>query len=161
MMNSIGTNFEPAYAALFALLNASPATVSGAPPNAKWTTASRRLRHWADVPGEQQPALYQAQAKERVVKRVAQRPQWVLDLKIYVYCQQPKADLPTSIVLNPLLAGIRNVFEPDSSGPGRVEQRCTLGGIVFDAYIDGEIEIYEGELDQQAVAFVNVRLIMP
>ena len=57
------------------------------------------------------------------------------------------------------MGAVRGVFEPDRSGPGRARNAQTLGGLVFDTWINGTIETDEGYLGQQGVAKIPVRII--
>jgi hypothetical protein len=60
-------------------------------------------------------------------------------------------------VLNPLLDAIEAALAPVPV-QGNVQ---TLGGLVSRAYIDGEIEIDEGNIDNQSVAIIPVSIIAP
>jgi hypothetical protein len=135
------------------------ANVGGAPLVAGYATTSRLLRHWGDVPANAQPALYQAQLTETQEKRTGQPGKSELDLKIYIYCQSPQMDVPTSPTTNALLALVRGALGKDKSGAGAVQNRQTLGGLVFDTWINGKIETDEGVLGQQGVAIVPIRIL--
>ena len=139
---------EPIYAALFARLTAIPGVA----------TASRRLRHWADVPPAEQPALYQVQKGETVTERRGLPPRRVLAVELFLYAHSggDPAVAPAQI-LNPLIDAIEAVLAPDDPASG-VQ---TLGGRVAHAWIEGRIETDEGVLGDQAVAIVPVSLLVP
>jgi hypothetical protein len=120
---------------------------------------SRILRHWADVQQSEQPVLYQTQISEKQEKRTGQPGKWELDCKVYLYATAPSDRTPITPAMNALLARIRGVFQRDASGPGRMENRCTLSGTCFDAWIEGKIETDEGVLGQQGVAIIPVHII--
>jgi hypothetical protein len=120
---------------------------------------TRLLRHWTDVPGSEQPCMFVAQGDELSEKRPGQPAKWTLFPTVYVYVQAPDDRTPPGPALNALLGTIRDALGPDRSGPGRVQNRQTLGGLVFDTWIEGKIETDEGYLGQQAVAKVPIRII--
>lgn len=121
--------------------------------------ATRLLRHWADVQASEQPCLFVAQGDEQSDKRPGQMARWTLYPTVYVYVTAPDDRTPPGPALNALLGTIRAAMGPDSSGPGRAQYRQTLGGLAFDAWIEGKIETDEGYLGQQAVAKVPIRII--
>jgi hypothetical protein len=138
---------EPIYAALFAMVSG----VTGL------STASRRLRHWADVPATDQPALFQVQKGETVTERRGLPPKRQFSVELFIYARSggEANDLPSQI-LNPLLDGIEAALAPD---PGAEVQ--TLGGLVAHAWIAGRIETDEGVLGDQAVAIVPIEILLP
>lgn len=120
---------------------------------------ARLLRHWADVPASNQPALFVAQTGETAERRPGQLTKWTLDVLVYLYMQAEGDRYPVAPSMNALLGAVRGALEPDVSGPGRAQFHNTLGGQVFDCYISGKIETDEGYLGQQGVAKVPVRII--
>lgn len=137
---------EPIYAALFAKLQAA----------ASFKTASRRLRHWSDVPAGQQPALFMAQRAESVV---AQQPvpglpkKVTLEVDVYVYVRAAANAAPGPLI-NPLLDAIDAALRGDP-----ITGKQTLGGLCEHAWIEGTIETDEGTLGEQAVAIVPIRIL--
>lgn len=121
--------------------------------------AARLLRHWADVPASQQPALFLTERGEVAEKRIGQLTKWTLDVLVYIYCQAPDDRTPVAPTLNVLLGAIRGAMGPDRSGPGRAQYRNTLGGLVFDTWIEGKIETDEGFLGQQGVAKIPIKIL--
>jgi len=138
---------EPIYAALFALVGSVPG----------FSTASRRLRHWADVPATNQPALFQVQKGETVTERRGLPPKRQFSVELFVYARAGgEPNDPPSQILNPLLDGIEAALAPE---PGREVQ--TLSGLVAHAWIAGRIESDEGLLGDQAVAIVPIDILIP
>jgi|SRR6185437_3978582 len=135
---------EPIYAALFALL-------SGA---AGFSTVGRRLQSWEDTPA--QPALFQIQAGEKASEKFPGAPlRWQLSVRAWIYCQSDAS--PTSVpssVLNPLVDAVVAALSPTPAG-----EKQTLGGLVLNAWVDGEIRIFEGVLGQQAVAIIPISIL--
>ena len=98
-------NCEPIYAALFTLL-------AGA---ATFVTSSRRLRHWSDVAAAEQPALFQVQKTETVIRPRGAPPKWTLGADVYVYCQAPDEITSPATVMNPLIDAIEAALAPAGS----------------------------------------------
>lgn len=132
-------NREQIYAALFAALSASSA----------FKTKSRKLRHWAEVKDVEQPALFQAQKREMAVTTPGQPTVWTFQVDIYLYVFQ-KNGTPSTL-LNQLVDALGTALVPDP-----ITNKCTLGGLVQHAWIEGAIETDEGTLGDQAVAIVPI-----
>lgn len=135
-------NREPIYAALFAKLATVPGVV----------TASRKLKHWADVSPIEQPALFQAQKSEVAARTTGLNPKWTLDVTLYVYVNT-SGDVSPTTTLNDVLDAICAALAPL---PGLTQ---TLAGLVHDCRIEGAIETDEGTLGDQAIALIPVRII--
>lgn len=139
-------NFEPIYAALFG-------RVSGI---AGLKTRSRKLKHWADVPAKQQPALYMSQAGETPEQTRGLPAKWRLKAELYLYVNPGEGrDVIPAQVMNPMLADIRAALAPDNV----VSKVCTLGGLVSHCWISGEVEVYDGVLGDQAVALIPIEIL--
>lgn len=114
-------------------------------------TASRRLRHWNDVPANEQPAIFMTQNHMPVTQRKGVPPTWRMMFNLFLYdnCQGTSGAIPGQR-LNPLIDAIDGAFAPNALG----EQ--TLGGLVSHCWISGPIEVYEGfagMMDQSVVIF--------
>ena len=141
------TNFEPVYAALFAKV----ASLSGV------KSASRKMKHWSDVPAKQQPALFMIQSGETTAFVRGLPAKWTLKAELYLYVNpgEGKSIIPSQ-VMNPLIGAIRAVFLPDNVAANT----CTLGGLVSHCWISGEVEVYDGVLGEQAVAVVPIEVLI-
>lgn len=121
---------------------------------------ARLLRHWTDVKAQEQPVLYLTTRHEEAERRPGQISKWTLDCLAYIYCTAPNDSTPVAPYLNALVGAVRGVLDTtDPSGPGRAMGLNTLGGLVFDAYINGKIELDEGYLGQQGVAKIPITII--
>lgn len=138
-------NREAIYSALFAKFSAL--TTGGTPA---FKTASRRLKHWSDTPPTDQPALFQAQGTEVPTNTPGLNQAWELHATLYLYAhtQADPAKAPAEI-LNPLIDAVVAALAPDP-----ITNKCTLGGLVQHAWIEGAIETDEGVLGDQAVAVI-------
>ena len=146
---------EDIYAALFAYF--SGLTNGG---NPLFQTATRRLSVWEDVEKEEQPALLQLQRRESVIKTKGLPPKWTLTIELYMYVNtgaQNDPDIVPSQLLNPLMDAVEASLAIDDI----MEDRCTLGGLVYRCYIDGAVEIFEGSLGDQAVCIIPITVIVP
>lgn len=132
-------NREAIYAAFWARVSAAPGFI----------TTSRRLKHWSDVPTGDQPALFMSQRHEAATTKTGEPTTWLLSGDLYVYVKVTDGSAP-AIVLNPLVDAVCARLAPDLITVGK----CTLGGLVHYARIEGEIETDEGTLGDQAVAIL-------
>ncbi|TWB20669.1 hypothetical protein FBZ89_10668 [Nitrospirillum amazonense] len=137
---------EDIHAALFARLTAA----------APFATASRRVRLWNDLSPAQQPALFLMSRGEEVTRRDTLPAHRVLRVDILLYAQAPDDETAGAVVLNPLLDAVEAALRPP---PGQDKQ--TLGGLVHDCWIEGQVTTDEGALGSQAVAIVPLHLLIP
>lgn len=134
---------EQVYAALFARLSSA----------AQFTTVSRTLKHWNDVPASDTPALFQAQVREVSNQRDGLPTVWDLHVDVYIYVNSgADPNLAPSQILNPLIDSVVAALAPDNV----VVNKCTLGGVVIHAWVEGQIETDEGTLGDRAVAIIPV-----
>lgn len=141
---------EPIYAAIFAFWQSL--TVGGAPA---FKTATRKTKHWDDVPAEDQPALLQMQRREIAKYRKGLPTIWDCEISLFLYVRSNQlidTSQVASVLLNPLLDAITNALVVDDIA----NNCCTLGGLVSHCAIEGAIEIYEGDLGDEAVAVIPV-----
>jgi hypothetical protein len=138
-------NREPIYLALFAKLQAIPGVV----------TASRRLQHWADVPATSQPAIFQAQIKEKQEPRKGLPAKVILQCDVYLYVNSGN-DLSVAPApqLNQFMDAIEAALAPDVNGVQ------TLNNTVSHCWIEGEVITDEGALGAQAVAIIPVNILI-
>lgn len=143
-------NREAIYAALFAKLSASTS----------FKTSSRRLMHWADVPAVEQPALFTSQKNETAAPASAvpgQPTLWTLSVDVYVYANTAgDTSKSPAEILNPLLDAVTACLAIDNV----IKNKCTLGGLVEHAWIEGTIETDEGVLGDQAVAIIPISILV-
>ena len=129
--------------AIFAALFARWSTPSG------FVTTSRELKHWNDVRPEQQPAGYQLEGSQTAQSAYRKPTIWTLRGEIYVYVHKDNTTGDVVALLNDRVDAVVAALAPS---PATNDQ--TLGGLVTDCRIDGDIETSEGRLDKQAVAII-------
>ena len=137
---------ENIYAALFAYF--SGLTIGTTPA---FKTATRKLKVWEDVPKEDQPALLQLQRLETVRKPKGLPAKWTFTIDLYLYVNTEANNDPSIVpsqLLNPLMDAIEAALAIDDV----MNDACTLGGLVSHCYIDGAVNIFEGNLgDRKSV----------
>ena len=149
------TSREAVYAALFALLNG---LATGGSPLLK--DCSRRLKDISDdsFPANL-PAAYQVQDDQAFAKKSTSLPpvmEWKAHWFLYGYSVDP--GIAPSTVLNALIdatVGPSGVLTP----VGQDSQ--TLGGLVTDAAVSGDIKVFEGLLGDRCVAIIPIRILVP
>ena len=135
---------EQAYGELFALLQ----TVN------QFVTCTRRLKHWTDVSAEDQPAIFLkvgGETRSNTDRRLPARK--FLSAEVWVYVNTEEGD--AGPVINPLLDQIDSVLD--------VPMGCdelTLNGPVAHCWIEGNTQIFEGDLGSTAVAIVPVQMLL-
>jgi hypothetical protein len=135
---------ETAYLALFARLQ----NITGI------KNCTRKLTHWQDSPMENQPVLYMEQGGE-VRNPVQGLPaRLVLEANLWLYVST-QGD-PVGPVLNPLLDAIGDTLEPIVAQ----NNRQTLGGVVHHCWIEGQTQVFEGNLGEEAVAIIPVKMLV-
>ena len=143
----MGASRESVFAALFAVLRGAYA----------WQTVSRRLQNAQDVPPEAFPAAFQLEGNQSAKYQgdVPAVGEWKASWLLYSYSDDPAVAPSTG--LNAMIDAVLAALAP-ADGP---VTRNTLGGLVEFAAVDGEIEIFEGVLDNRAIAVVPVRIVIP
>jgi hypothetical protein len=155
---SVPLGREAIWSALFGLL--TPLQASPPTSNAPFATVSRRAINFEAVASVQQPALYVMQRREHVTTQgKGLPPKWVLHGEIFIYvANQPDqiaAGSGGGQALNPLIDAVEKALAPVLA-QGNVQ---SLGGLVSRAFIDGEVEIFEGNIINQAVAIIPLTIV--
>ena len=124
---------------------------------ARYTTANRRLQHWAKVAPAEQPALFMSEkGGHAVIKRLGAPIVWTLYAEFYIYAHSNDPYLAPGTILNPLLDALEAALAP---APTTGIQNLGLSEMVQHAYIAGKVETDEGILGDQAVAIVPVEVL--
>lgn len=117
-------------------------------------TFTRRLKHWSDVPYEDQPALYMEHSGEAAQVVRGQPTRIVLEINLWIYVNTQGN--PTGPVLNPILDAVEKSLAPINDG----DHTQTLNGFVHHCWIEGQTQIFEGDLGDEAVAIVPVKILV-
>lgn len=155
---------ETIFNALFALTEKARWNIGTAlaPVYQSFATRTRRIALFSDVPDKQQPWLGQSEHSEsinqvsRMPYKVTLQAQWVV---YHVMGKQP-GTVPTTRN-NQILDALQEAIAPAKTDPGYLDQRNTLGGLVYHCYIDGDIFKDPGDIDNQAMLIVPIKLLVP
>jgi len=124
---------------------------------ARFASANRRLRHWADVAPGEQPALFMSEkGGQAAVKKLGAPIVWTLYADFYLYAHSSDPYLAPATILNPLLDALEAALAPS---PTSGIQNLGLPAMVQHAYITGKIQTDEGVLGDQAIAIVPVEIL--
>lgn len=69
-------------------------------------------------------------------------------------------EIPT-IENNLILDAVEKVLAPKPSDPGFLDERNTLDGLVYHCFIDGTIFKDPGDIDNQGMLVVPIKLLVP
>jgi hypothetical protein len=147
---------ESIAAALLTLLQGVNANITYGPAKFAAGNITRKGAIWSKTPPANQPALYQIQVAEHGTQTPTfGAEKWTLDfvLEIYALASEGSADVPDTLI-NAILDGIDKTLQPK---PPSIFQ--TLGGLVTNCWIEGEIIIGTGTISNQLMMLVPVRCL--
>lgn len=148
---------ESIASSLFALVSAATfaSPVAGA---STWRTASRRLRLWADVLPDQQPAMFLVEHDEEAAWSGRGRlERTTSDYSLLCYAPAPAPSAVGGTLVNLMLDGIVAALAPDDAAAGVL----TLGRQVLWCRIEGRVFKDPGDIDGQALLIVPIRAVWP
>lgn len=124
------------------------------------SVSSRKLLLWGDVDREQRPAIFLA---ERVQKyKEGERAQLLTSktffANFFIYTNSKDVAIPAT-QLNNLLDSLDAALKSDPAFVMTGKQ--TLGGLVQNVYIEGDLFFDPGDLDGDGVAIVPVKILVP
>lgn len=138
--------------ALFNLLKditftGSPATGGG------FATTARAGRMWTDVPDAAQPAMFLFQVGQAATQKPAiALYKWEMRFWCLIYLRADPAQVDAGTTVETLMNAILDAFE-NALQPVKGEKQ-TLGGLVNNVWIEGEIILDNGILDQQCAIII-------
>lgn len=148
---------EPVFAALFALVEASEG----------FLLVSRRWRHWADVPAELQPCLFQVEPPGQTIQyqwRANGAPVIIAKAEFVLYCREEDASQPIAPLLNALIGNVFAALEPPPyESSGRLQLFDSNGALVAcHARVNGDVDVIEGVTTDsaQGVAYIPVEILV-
>lgn len=128
---------EAIYQALFARVSTA----------ADFATATRRIKEYADVDQATQPAILQVELGEKWAEPGTPPQAVVLRAKLFIYCESNDPTEPVSTQINTLMDAVVAALAPPD-----IEERQTLGGLVYNLSIVGDVTIAEGLSGQSEVS---------
>lgn len=137
---------EAIFAALFAKASAST----------RLRTKSRAVKTWTDVAPPDQPALFQCEGTQTAAVVANQPTKWTFRAELYLYVHEGSCtqDQDRVTVMNNEVDRIVALLDREPA-----VGRQTLGGLVYDCRISGDIETDEGRLGLQSVAVIPIEII--
>jgi hypothetical protein len=138
--------------ALFNLIAGS--TYPAAPVG--WATASRTLRLWKDVQPNEMPAFFLAFVEETAtpLKLSPAIKKWSRHYFAWIYVSHDGGANPAMKALASALDRVEARFVPATG------TKQTLGGLVYEARLEGTTKSDEGSLGDQAIARVPITVIV-
>lgn len=130
-------------------------------PSGAFKTISRVLKTPDEIaPETQTPAVFIMQMPESYQPRNGRGlpAKMMMNVILWVYTN-PKADPIPSKVLNDTLDAIDTALRPPLSGGQQNVQ--TLGGLVDNVWVEGEVPRESGDLDTYGLAAVPVKILVP
>lgn len=137
------TSRETAYGALFTLASNIQGVV----------TSTRRLKHWEDVPSEDCPAVFLEVGNESRTQQRGLDAKVVLNAHLWFYVKTDGSPA------GPLVNGLLDALDA-ALAPNQITNVQTLGDKVHHCWIEGETQVFEGNLDDEAVAIVPILMLL-
>lgn len=145
------TSRNNAFKALFDLLLTVPP-----PTGMQWGERTRGLKHWDQVPQGSQPAMFLQQIPETASRRrEMQIVTWEWRALVFIYFRTDtlKNDDDWRIT-NDFLDAFDRTIQGIPVG-----ERQTLGGKIYDCYVEGEIGLYEA-IDDPNQGVIVIPVVM-
>lgn len=140
---------EQAYGALFAL---GQGLAWGSPPTT-WAFTMRRVKTPDQIEG-MMPAFCQGAYEETSTQTRGQDKLRIWKAAWFWYFFDGNDDTIIDSLVNPALDALDALFPPDP-------QVQTLGGVVYKAWISGEIQKIGGNIDGQMLVVIPISMIVP
>lgn len=132
------------------------------PLTREFITTSRRVRLFADVAANQQPACFQAEwaTDEQQVTSMPYKSTLMANWIIFQCIGKDKKAIG-AIENNLIIGGCRTALAPLPTDPGFHDKRNTLGGLVYHCFISGRIFKDPGDIDDQGMIVIPIKLLVP
>jgi hypothetical protein len=118
-------------------------------------TVSRRARIWTNVTPAEQPAVFLVKARETLDQTTWEAPRYRLSYLVLCYLRADAApNLIPEVEINKVLDAVDATLL--GTPPG---EKQTLGGVVENCWIEGDVMIDTGILDQQIVIVIPVSIL--
>lgn len=125
----------------------------------EFATVGRRNRDPELIAAANTPALILVEHSETYVRpSPSLEPIRTLEVRAIVYSDtgQDENAIPSSIV-NVLLDGVDAALAPDDMS----SNRCTLGGLVYSARIEGALIKAPGDVTGKGLAVIPIKIVIP
>ena len=125
----------------------------------QFKTIGRRNRNTESIPPHETPALLLVQHSEKYARpAINLPPKRTISLRAIVYSDVGGNEnaIPASVINN-LVDAIDTAMIPDDPA----SQRCTLGGLVYSALIEGDVIEAPGDVTGKGLAIVPIQILIP
>ena len=146
-----------------AIMSALYERIAGSYP---WVTTGRRLLLWQDLAASDQPAVFVTAGTQSAVYSDRGNPViWTLRATVTIYARHDEPREAPEAEMNALITAVEAALEKLSTenaaplGAPGAGWNTTLGGLVYFARVDGDVETDEGSLGDQAVAIIPVVML--
>jgi hypothetical protein len=143
------TNLEPILAALLTHIGATATS---------FKTVSRRVTSWTGTDAPEQPALMLRQIAADDIFSGEGLSRTLIECEMWIY--QKASVEPTvapGISLNALVAEVRASFQPDNEE----NNEYTIGRLAYYCRIEGRTEYAPGDVGDQSIAIIPVKILIP
>jgi hypothetical protein len=132
------------------------------PDTRKFVTISRRICLFSDVASLQQPACFQTEwaSDEVQVSNMPYKTTLMAAWTVFQSIAKDKKALGT-VENNLIIGGCRKVLAPQPGDPGFPDKRNTLNGLVHHCFISGRIFKDPGDIDDQGMIVIPIKLLVP
>lgn len=138
-----------------AIFNALASVAAGIQLNgsAAFAETGRRLKSPDQA---QMPALFQVEPQETIQTPDGRLRKRTIEVMWFIYhtAGADQSAIPASTSAD-LFDAIEAALAPDAG------QYQTLGGLVFAAFIDGQVRKWDGDLDGTTIMIIPIKLILP
>lgn len=149
---AITINREEIYSTFFALVTSDPG----------FKTKSRLWKHFSELDDVETPAIYMTQVREVAERKGKGLNAWRFYVNLHLYVkvgQQGDMGAIPATILNPLVDKVCDLIQPSGSDFAHNEQ--TLGGLVEQCAIEGDIITDEGLFGPLGVALIPAVILVP
>jgi hypothetical protein len=140
---------EQIFDALLSQLNT--ATLDG---TTAFVTASRKFQQWDQVDSANRPALFVVKGFEHASQNTYGETKWRIKAVAWIVCDHSADSDTPGALLNNLLDAVEAALAPTDG------LNQTLGDLVTNAFIDGEVVVSEGSLpdDTTSIAVLPITI---
>lgn len=148
-------SFDPV-AATVTLSLPTTAAGSGVGFTSGFQTTGRRLKFWTDPITF--PALFLRNVSDKFERREKQPPRRIMQVEAWIYSKAgANPDIAPGVALNNILDALETALAPDNV----LDNRMTLGGLVYHCWIEGESLYDPGDIGDIAKAMVPIHILIP
>lgn len=132
------------------------------PDTRRFITISRRVKLFADVSTDVQPACFQAEWATTEEQKTGLPYKTTIEANWIIYQAIGKDKQAIGAIENNLIiGGCRRALAPKPTDPGYPYKRNTLDGLVHHCFISGRIFKDPGDIDDQGMIVIPIKLLVP